>query len=63
VAERLRWTSDFLVLASKAIAIVACVRGSTTRRTCTEPLSGTFGLGRRTWTSIQGSPPTSSWPV
>lgn len=27
VADRLRWTSDFLVLASKAISIVACVQG------------------------------------
>jgi hypothetical protein len=27
VADRLRWIADFLVLASKAIAIVACVQG------------------------------------
>lgn len=27
MGSRLRWTSDFLVLASKAIAIVACVQG------------------------------------
>lgn len=27
VADRLRWTSDFLVLASKAISVVACVQG------------------------------------
>jgi hypothetical protein len=27
VPDRLRWTSDFLDLAGKAIAIVACVKG------------------------------------
>jgi hypothetical protein len=27
VPDRLRWTSDFLVLASRAISIVACVQG------------------------------------
>jgi len=27
VPDRLRWTSDFLDLASKAIAIVACAQG------------------------------------
>jgi hypothetical protein len=27
VSDRLRWTSDFLDLASKAIAIIACAQG------------------------------------
>jgi hypothetical protein len=53
VSERLRWTSDFLALANKAIGIVACAHGID----CPPDLHQTLRRDLQTWAwYLEGHP-------